>query len=180
MRPLFIAVVPLLLTTAATAADTASFTVEGRIIEASCTIEVVGTTGANIVLESQRTTALTASGVTAGRKAFQIKVHGCVTGAKIIYFDNTHANITTTGGRLKNTATGTGAATGVDLQLLRHDNTAINLSLPKATQNATPSATPGATAATAAIYNFAIEYYATAQVTVGSVTSSLTFVVEPV
>lgn len=146
--------------------------INGAVTGATCTVMVNGAVSpATITLPTVSTTALSAAGVTAGQTAFAINLSGCSSAATAAstYFEN-GPNVNAAG-RLKNTGTGAGAATNVDVQLINSDESVI------AAGTAAPSSGPGSASITAnaATLNYYARYYATAAATPGSVTSSVQF-----
>ena len=152
---------------AASATDgTINFT--GAVTGSTCTVKINNAVGpAAITLPTVSTTALSTIGATAGETAFSINLSACTGAAtKVSTFFENGPNVNAAG-RLVNT----GGATGVDVQLVNSDNSAITVGA------AAPTSGVGvATIATnAANLSYFARYYATAAAGAGSVTSTVQF-----
>ncbi|CAM1000202.1 Fimbrial protein [Rhodanobacter sp. Root179] len=142
----------------------------GAVTGSTCTVQINGAAGpATVTLPTVSTTALSASGATAGQTAFKINLSGCAgspTATKAsTFFEN--GPTVNAAGRLANT----GTATGVDVQLVNSDNSVITAG------SAAPTTGAGVATITAnaATLNYYARYYATAAATAGTVASSVQF-----
>ncbi len=142
--------------------------INGTITGSTCTVKINGAASpATIVLPTVSTTALSAANATAGQTAFAINLSACggvPTATKASTFFENGPNVNAAG-RLANS----GTATGVDVQLVNSDNSAITVGSPA------PSAGAGVAtiAANAATLNYFARYYATAAATAGTVSTSV-------
>jgi major type 1 subunit fimbrin (pilin) len=163
---------------AATAAD-GTINITGTVTSGTC--KVTSGTGTpptiTVALPSVQASALTASGQVAARTAFNIAVTGCGSGVTkaTTYFEPGPTVDTATGNLLN--ATGTGAATNVEVQLLNGNGgtqTAFSPVVLGAAQASENSSTY-TLASGAATLNYYAQYYATGAATAGTVNSSVQF-----
>ncbi|WP_282318121.1 fimbrial protein [Pseudomonas sp. ITA] len=171
---LFASLTCLLSTTQVYADDTGTITINGALKSPTCDAGInSGAADSTITLPSVPTSSLSTTAQVAGKTPFTINLMGCdPAGSVYAYFQNNQATINAAG-RLSNMAAAA-PAQFVELQLLNATNTAVNLSGAALSQN-TGSAKVDTTGS--AILNFSIQYYATQQATAGSVSSTLTYVI---
>ncbi|WP_267226689.1 fimbrial protein [Dyella silvae] len=142
---------------AATASD-GQITFSGNVNASTCTIasSANGTTGtANfaVALPTVSKASLgAAAGVTAGTTPFSLSLTNCPAGTNTVAANFDASAAINTNGRLNNTNSGAGAATGVDLQVLNNSQAAINLNTQA---NATTAAVTGGNAT----LNYFVQYY---------------------
>lgn len=161
----------------ATAAFSASatdgtITFNGKVTGSTCTINGGTTQSFTVTLPTVGASSLGATaGTVAGTTPFAINLTACTaTGTVKAYFEP--GSTINTAGRLTNTAA-TGAATGVDLQVLNNSQAPINLN----TQSGTTTATIASNAAT---LNYFVQYYNTtaAAVGAGNVSSTVNYTIQ--
>ncbi|KGQ50838.1 hypothetical protein JL04_02875 [Gallibacterium anatis] len=157
------------------ASGTVNFT--GKVQDMTCTIE--GGADKNVVLDTVQVANFTGQGTTAAPKPFNIVLKDCAraSGGPITsvyaYFENDPSKVNG-GGLLKNTATGGDEATGVAVQLLHSDGTAIKVTDNELTQAGTQKVTY--TAGNKVTFKYIARYYATnATVTPGPVQASVKY-----
>jgi len=156
----------LALSSSAAAAD-GTITFTGAITDTTCTVSVNGSgTSASVLLPTVQTSALTATGATAGTTPFDIVLSGCTGGT--LNTASTHfesgTNVDASSGRLNNSNVA-GSASNVQLQLLNASHGAIAAGA--ASQNDLPvSITSGG-----GTLSYYVQYYATGAATSGSVSS---------
>lgn len=143
--------------------------ITGKVISSTCQINGGASPAAiNVTLPNVSTTSLTAAGAVAGRTPFNIALSGCGSLTKATTFFEPGPTVLADG-NLKNTAAT--PASGVEVQLLNGDFSAINLGGAAAAQNsATANLTSGA-----GTLNYYAQYYANAAAGSGNVTSSVQF-----
>lgn len=152
---------------AAHAAD-GTINITGTINSSTCKIN-----GANspatvaVTLPTVSTTALNAAGSVAGRTAFNLALTGCGALTKATTFFEPGPTVQADG-NLKNA---TGTATGVEVQLLNNDFSAIALNGGASAQNS-QSVTLASGAGT---LNYYAQYFATTAAGAGSVSTSVQF-----
>ena len=152
---------------AAHAAD-GTINITGTINSSTCKIN-----GANspatiaVALPTVSTTALNSAGSVAGRTAFNIALTGCGALTKATTFFEPGPTVMADG-NLKNA---TGSATGVEVQLLNNDFSAIALNGASGAQSS-QSVTLASGAGT---LNYFAQYFATAAAGAGSVSTSVQF-----
>lgn len=142
--------------------------ITGNVTASTCKIN-----GANspatiaVTLPTVPTTSLAAAAAVAGRTPFAINLSGCGSLTKATTFFEPGPTVMADG-NLKNA---TGSATGVEVQLLNNDFSAINLSGAAGSQNsAQATLTSGA-----GTLNYYAQYYATAAAGAGTVNTSVQF-----
>jgi major type 1 subunit fimbrin (pilin) len=149
-----------------------TITFNGKVNSNTCTINAGTGPSFAVTLPTVGASALgTTAGTVAGTTPFNIALSACsATGTVKAYFEP--GSTINANGRLSNTAT-TGAATGVDLQVLNNSQAAINLN----TQANTTTATIASNAAT---LNYYVQYYNTAAAAVGAgtVTSTVNYTIQ--
>lgn len=151
---------------AANAVD-GTITINGAVTGSTCTVAVNGTAANTVTLPTVSTSALNASGTTAGQTPFSIALSGCSAGiTKAATYFEAGPNVTAAG-RLKNT----GTASNVDVQLVYSDNSAVAVGQPAPTSGAGSVAVAGG----AATMNYYARYYATGVATAGNVSSTVQF-----
>lgn len=152
---------------AAHAAD-GTINITGTINSSTCKIN-----GANspatvaVTLPTVSTTALNAAGSVAGRTAFNLALTGCGALTKATTFFEPGPTVLSDG-NLKNAS---GTATGVEVQLLNNDFSAIALNGGASAQNS-QSVTLASGAGT---LNYYAQYFATTAAGAGSVSTSVQF-----
>ena len=110
------------------------------------------------------TSALNASGATAGQTPFSLNITGCPNGTKLdISFSGTQAGTSTS------VAQSTGSATNVGVQLLTSAKAAVDI-----TGTVTSSLGTAATGGSLSVPYYA-QYYATGQATSGTVAAAVTY-----
>ena len=163
-----------LITTLTYAAPDGTITINGKVMDQTCTIG--GTDGNYIVtLPSVSKSTLATANSTNGDTLFSINLSNCPVGSIGIYFDNSHANINSAG-RLKNTVMSPNAAANVDVQLLNSAKTILDLTKDASGQNLILSNV--GTAGGNAKIDFYARYFANAaNVTAGGITTTATYYV---
>ncbi|WP_454767052.1 fimbrial protein [Cupriavidus campinensis] len=154
----------------ANAASQGQVTFNGELTNDTCAIKA-GDDNKVITLGKIPTNALTASGRTAGSQMFTIGVDNCPTGTTTVtaHWETTNMNPDT--GNARNQATGTGAATNVDVQLLDRDGTTpLRLG-----SRGVAVAVSGTGTTRGATLNYGGQYYATGATTAGTVTAVARF-----
>jgi major type 1 subunit fimbrin (pilin) len=169
---------------AASASD-GTITFSGAVTGTTCTIKVNGgSASATVTLPTVQASDFSAAGTTTGFVPLTIALSGCSTSSGTAatevrpYFEPASTLDTTTGytNYLKNTATGTSAASGVDIMISNNNSGttgALTLSGGEGAQNVTPVSLSGTTGATFSFYAAYISNAAT--VTPGSVSSTLVY-----
>ncbi|GGP25095.1 fimbrial protein [Silvimonas amylolytica] len=153
----------------AQAAGGGKITINGEIVDATCT--VTGEGGAAdfaVNLPKVSKADLAAKDDVAGATPFTLTLTNCPTGKMVYPFFQFGSN-TLANGHLKNA---TGTATNVDVQLLDTAGTAIDVSKTSGAQGATPMATD-ATGAVNLVYG--ARYIATGAATSGTVVTDVTY-----
>ena len=152
------------------AAPDGTVTITGKVIQQTCTL--AGTSGNYTVsLPTVAASSFTTGALTNGETKYTINLTNCPAGAIGVYYDNTGANVNTSG-RLNNTVTG---GSNVNVQLLNSAKTAIDLSKDRTGQNLV---TATAVANGAVNLDFYARYYATATATtVGDVSTTVGYYV---
>ena len=148
----------------------------GQLEAQTCTIDVNGTVTpaiATVTLPAVSTGLLATAGQTAGQTSFVIGLKNCagtVTSAAA-FFEN-GSTVDLASGNLK-AATGAGAATNVQLQLVDASNGAV-IKAGNASQN-TGTTKVALDATGNAKLPYAVQYFATGATTAGTVNSSVTY-----
>jgi major type 1 subunit fimbrin (pilin) len=167
----------------ANAADNGTITFNGQVVTNTCNVNG-GTSSFAVTLPNVQTSALTSNGVGAygaSATAFTLNLTGCPVYATAIkvgaqFYSATNADATVLGG-LKNT-TGTGYATGVDVQLLDNTNTAFTIGTAAPTGNANVTDQVAVSNTGTATLNYKAQYYvANAAPTAGTVSTSVQYVI---
>ncbi|EKU56495.1 fimbrial protein [Acinetobacter sp. WC-323] len=164
--------------TSTTFAATGVITFTGQLVAGTCSANVAGSgnASASVTLPTVNTAALGAANATAGTTAFKINLTGtgCTasgpSSSTLIatpYFESEVAKVNAAG-RLINT----GAATGVDVQLLTNNQTVIDVNAPAPTQSSSVGVSAGTNSND---FNYFARYFATAATTAGAVTSSVSY-----
>jgi len=145
-----------------------TITINGTINSSTCKINGANSPAAiAVTLPTVSTTSLNAAAAVAGRTPFSINLTNCGSLTKATTFFEPGPTIMADG-NLKNA---TGTATGVEVQLLNNDFSAINLSAASGSQNsAQATLTSGA-----GTLNYYAQYYATVAAGAGSVATSVQF-----
>ena len=166
-------IMSLSLTSTAIFATDGTITINGKVIDQTCTVG--GTAGNYTVnLPTVAKSTLTTVANTMGDTKFTINLSNCPMGDVGIYYDNSNANINSAG-RLNNTVT-TGGATGVNIQLLNAKKEVIDLTKDQAGQSLITSKVT--TVNGSANINFFARYYAASSaVASGNVSTTATYYV---
>jgi major type 1 subunit fimbrin (pilin) len=165
----------------ALAADSGTITFNGQVLNSTCSVS--GDGGSNdftVALPTVQKGVLPSSGAySAGAKPFTLSLTGCPVNATPIkvgaQFYSSNADAALTGG-LKN-ASGTGYATGLDVQLLDSGNTAITIGTAAPTGNANVSDQVAVDGSGNATLGYTAQYYVTGTVGAGSVSTSVQYVI---
>ena len=148
----------------AQAASTGTITFNGELTDATVILPTVGVN------------QLTASGDTTGRTSFNMNISDCVIGtegghSKVAAFFQPGNTVDLSTGRLKNVG---GSATNVDLRLLDASNSYAPINIGNTDQVDGMAYVDINTDGTA-LLPYAVEYFANAQTTPGTVTSSVIY-----
>ncbi len=161
----------------AQAASTGTITFNGELTDTTCEVDINGQgSDATIVLPTVGVNQLTASGDTTGRTSFNMNVSDCVIGtegghSKVSAFFQPGNTVDLSTGRLKNVG---GSATNVDLRLLDASNSFAPINVGN-TDQVSGTSYVDIQADGTAFLPYAVEYYANAQTTPGTVTSSVVY-----
>lgn len=164
-------------TLSAQAASTGTITFNGELTDTTCEVDINGQgSDATIVLPTVGVNQLTASGNTTGRTSFNMNISDCVIGtegghSKVAAFFQPGNTVDLSTGRLKNVG---GSATNVDLRLLDASNSYAPINVGN-TDQVNGMAYVDIQADGTAFLPYAVEYYANAQTTPGTVTSSVVY-----
>ncbi|HBM3280037.1 TPA: type 1 fimbrial protein [Klebsiella oxytoca] len=164
-------------TLSAQAASTGTITFNGELTDTTCEVDINGQgSDATIVLPTVGVNQLTAAGDTTGRTSFNMNVSDCVIGtqgghSKVSAFFQPGNTVDLSTGRLKNVG---GSATNVDLRLLDASNSFAPINVGN-TDQVNGMAYVDIQADGTAFLPYAVEYYANAQTTPGTVTSSVVY-----
>lgn len=161
----------------AQASSTGTITFNGELTDTTCKVDIDGQgADATVVLPAVSVNELAATGETAGRTSFNMNLSECVVGtegghSKVSAFFQAGSTVDLSTGRLLNVS---GTATKVNLRLLDASNNfaAINIGN---TDQVTGTAYVDIDTDGTALLPYAVEYYATAQTTPGTVTSSVVY-----
>lgn len=163
-------------TLSAQAASTGTITFRGELTDTTCEVDINGQgSDATIVLPTVGVNQLKATGDTTGRTSFNMRLSGCVIGAKagrskVAAFFQPGNTVNLSTGRLKNVG---GTATNVDLRLLDASNGFAPINVGNTDQvngMGYVDIKDGK-----ALLPYAVEYFANAQTTPGTVTSSVVY-----
>lgn len=161
----------------AQAASTGTITFNGELTDTTCEVDINGQgSDATVVLPTVGVNQLTASGETTGRTSFNMNISNCVIGtegghSKVSAFFQPGNTVDLSTGRLKNVG---GSATNVDLRLLDASNSYAPINVGN-TDQVNSMAYVDIQADGTAFLPYAVEYYANAQTTPGTVTSSVVY-----
>lgn len=159
------------------AASTGTITFNGELTDTTCEVDINGQgSDATVILPTVGVNQLTASGETTGRTSFNMNISDCVIGtegnhAKVSTFFQAGNTVDLSTGRLKNVG---GTATNVDLRLLDASNSFAPINVGN-TDQVNSTAYVDIQADGTAYLPYAVEYYANAQTTPGTVTSSVVY-----
>ncbi|WP_434638741.1 fimbrial protein [Klebsiella sp. I138] len=159
------------------AASTGTITFNGELTDTTCQVDINGQgSDATVVLPTVGVNQLTASGDTTGRTSFNMNISDCVIGtegghSKVSAFFQPGNTVDLSTGRLKNTG---GSATNVDLRLLDASNNYAPINVGN-TDQVNDTAYVDINADGTANVPYAVEYYANAQTTPGTVISSVVY-----
>lgn len=159
------------------AASTGTITFNGELTDTTCEVDINGQgSDATVVLPTVGVNQLTASGDTTGRTSFNMNISDCVIGtegghSKVSAFFQPGNTVDLSTGRLKNVG---GSATNVDLRLLDASNNYAPINVGN-TDQVNNMAYVDINADGTANIPYAVEYYANAQTTPGTVTSSVVY-----
>ncbi|HEX7816145.1 fimbrial protein [Dyella sp.] len=168
--------------TAPTMAETSGgvITFNGVVSDATCTVQGgSGSDGAannfSVTLASAKSSELDAAAKTAHRKAFDVLIGGpgqttCIATAADMYFEPYSSNIDAATGNLRN-ALGANGAGNVQVQLLKADDSVIDLRLPQAGKQSSTF-----TDNTARL-TYKAQYVATAAATPGQIQTNVVYTV---
>ena len=159
------------------AASTGTITFNGELTDSTCDVDINGQgADATVVLPTVSVNQLTASGDTTGRTSFNMNLSNCVVGtqgghSKVAAFFQPGTTVDLSTGRLRNVS---GTATNVDLELLdaTGNYAAINVGN---TDQVSNTAYVDIQADGSALLPYAVQYYANAQTTPGTVVSSVVY-----
>ncbi|MBO9537918.1 fimbrial protein [Herbaspirillum sp.] len=148
----------------------------GKLEAQTCTIDVNGTTTpavATVTLPTVSTGKLAAAGDTTGQTGFIVGLKNCSGPAKsAAAFFESGATVDLASGNLK-TATGTGTAGNVQLQLVDASNGSV-IKAGNVSQNTSTTKVALDTSGNASL-PYAVQYYATGASSAGTVNSSVTY-----
>lgn len=161
----------------AQAVSTGTITFNGELTDTTCEVDINGQgSDATVKLPTVSVNQLTTDGDTTGRTSFNMNVSKCVIGtqgghSKVSAFFQAGNTVDLGTGRLKNVG---GTASNVDLQLLDASGNyaAINIGNTDQINN---TSYIDIKADGTALLPYAVEYYAKAQTTPGTVTSSVVY-----
>lgn len=164
---------------AALAADSGTITFNGQVLNSTCSVNG-STPNLTVTLPDVQKSALPASGAyAASAQTFTLSLTGCPVNATPVkvgaqfYSGNADASVT---GGLTNT-TGTGYATGVDVQLLDKNGTAVNIGTAAPTGNANVTDQVAVSGTGTATLNYSAQYYVAGTVGAGSVSTSVQYLI---
>jgi len=145
-------------------------TFNGQLTNDTCVIKA-GDENKVVTLPRISTSTLSASGRIAGSTMFTIAIEKCSTGisSAAAHWETTNMNPDT--GNARNQATGTTAATNVDVQLLDRDGTTVL----RLGSRGAPIAVSGTGDARGATLNYGGQYYSFGAATAGTVTAVARF-----
>lgn len=161
----------------AQAASTGTITFNGELTDTTCEVDINGQgSDATVILPTVGVNQLTASGDTTGRTSFNMNISDCVIGtegghSKVAAFFQPGNTVDLSTGRLKNVG---GSATNVDLRLLDASNSYAPINIGNTDQVYGMAYVDINTDGTA-LLPYAVEYFANAQTTPGTVTSSVIY-----
>lgn len=161
----------------AQAASTGTITFNGELTDTTCEVDINGQgSDATVILPTVGVNQLTASGDTTGRTSFNMNISDCVIGtegghSKVAAFFQPGNTVDLSTGRLKNVG---GSATNVDLRLLDASNSYAPINIGNTDQVDGMAYVDINTDGTA-LLPYAVEYFANAQTTLGTVTSSVIY-----
>lgn len=159
------------------AAGNGTINFTGKVVAQTCDASVNGTATpatATVALPTVQSNVLAAAGNTAGQTSFNMALTNCatLTGANTVkaYFEK-GATVDANGRLINQTATGSGGASNVVLELVDGTgNTAIRAGDASQSTGNYVAITSGA-----ATLPYSVRYYATGQSTAGTVTSNVTY-----
>lgn len=161
----------------AQAASTGTITFNGELTDTTCEVDINGQgSDATVILPTVGVNQLTASGDTTGRTSFNMNISDCVIGtegghSKVAAFFQPGNTVDLSTGRLKNVG---GSATNVDLRLLDASNSYAPINIGNTDQVDGMAYVDINTDGTA-LLPYAVEYFANAQTTPGTVTNSVIY-----
>lgn len=166
-----------LATVGAQAASTGTIMFNGELTDTTCDVDVNGQgADATVTLPTVSVNQLAANGDTTGRTSFNMNLSKCVIGttgghSKVSTFFQAGSTVDLATGRLKNVG---GTATNVGLQLLdvSGNYAAINIGN---TDQVNDTAYVDINGDGTALLPYAVQYFASAQTTPGTVTSSVIY-----
>ena len=159
------------------AASTGTITFNGELTDTTCEVDIDGQgSDATVILPTVGVNQLTASGDTTGRTSFNMNISNCVINtkdghSKVAAFFQPGNTVDLSTGRLKNVG---GSATNVDLRLLDASNSYAPINVGN-TDQVNSMTYVDINADGTALLPYAVEYYANAQTTPGTVTSSVVY-----
>lgn len=161
---------------AAIAAD-GTITFNGRVTDQTCTISTPAGTDFSVTLPTVSQSALSSAGETAARTLFAINLTNCSAGSTMATYFEPGPNVDIASGRLINQADVADRAENVQLQLLGDNFQFLPIRAVGGSGAQDNSQWVPADGAGAADLNYYVEYYATAAVTSGEVTSSVQYTI---
>lgn len=170
MKKIAIVTAGLMLSTAAMASNVIQF--QGEVADQTCEVSINGNASTPLILlPTVSAASLATAGATAGQTPFTVGLTGCTVSASATAIKTVFVgNNLNAGGRMGNS----GSATNVSLQLIDPTLPGAPLDLSGATGAPGMSLAAGATAAS---YDFAVEYYSEGIATPGSVLGSVQYAV---
>ncbi|MBS0057246.1 fimbrial protein [Yersinia sp. Marseille-Q3913] len=159
-------------TTASMAASNNTITFQGEVTAQTCSVTVNGLeANPMVLLPTVSSTDLDASGKKAGKTTFTLGVSGCTADAADVDIKTVFVgNQVSASGNLINS----GTAENVELQLLKDATTTTGIDLNSGVPQEGIVLKAGQTSAE---HDFAVQYFATAQATPGSVIASVQYAV---
>jgi major type 1 subunit fimbrin (pilin) len=150
-----------------------TITINGKVVAQTCQVDGNGLGTADnkvVTLPNVLTTALAATGDTAGDTGFNISVTGCDASLSTVQAYFSGGDVNSGNGRLDNSATG--AASNVQVQLLNASDAPMDLSGANATAQSSQQVSLSGGAAT---LSYKARYYATGASSAGAVKSTVDF-----
>ncbi|HHT7392513.1 fimbrial protein [Klebsiella oxytoca] len=159
------------------AASTGTITFNGELTDSTCDVDINGQGADAIVkLPTVSVNDLAASGDTTGRTSFNLNLSNCVVGtqgghSKVAAYFQPGTTVDLSTGRLRNVS---GTATNVDLELLDATGSYATIKVGN-TDQVSNTAYVDIQADGSAVLPYAVQYYANAQTTPGTVVSSVVY-----
>ncbi|BDO04517.1 fimbrial protein [Klebsiella quasipneumoniae subsp. quasipneumoniae] len=159
------------------AATTGTITFNGELTDSTCDVDINGQgADATVKLPTVSVNDLAVSGDTTGRTAFNLNLSNCVVGtqgghSKVAAYFQPGTTVDLSTGRLRNVS---GTATNVDLELLDATGSYATIKAGNTDQVSNTSYVD-IQADGSAVLPYAVQYYANAQTTPGTVVSSVVY-----